>query len=132
MYSKLINRVHICKVIHVYISQINDNGVISFKSLFRDDTSRPLPLTGSDQIIAPYWADVDTRGIGQIFYRQSTDPNLLVRASREIQSALSLTHNVELKSLLIATWDIVGYYSGNTDKVHTCILVIKYVHHAMV
>ena len=104
---------HVC----MYILQVNDDGVISFNSPFGDDTPRPLPLSGSDQIIAPYWADVDTRGIGQIFYRQSTDPSLLARASREIQSALSLTHEVELKSLLITTWDIVGYYSGNSDKV---------------
>ena len=102
---------------HMFIIQINDDGVISFNRRFSDDTPRPLPLSGSHQIIAPYWADVDTRGTGQIFYRQSTDTGLLARASREIQSALSLTQDVELINLLIATWDGVGYYSRNTNKV---------------
>ena len=102
----------------MYILQVNDNGVISFNSRFSYSTPRPLPLNGSDQIIAPYWADVDTRTVGEIFYRQSTDPNLLARTSREIQSALSLTHDIELKSLLIATWDMVGYYLWNADKVY--------------
>ena len=107
----------ICIIRICYIIQVNDDGVISFNSRFSDDTPRPLPLSGTDQIIAPYWADVDTRGTGQIFYRQSTDPSLLARASSEIQSALSLTRGIELKSLLIATWDGVGYYYSNTDKV---------------
>ena len=67
--------------------------------------------------IAPYWADVDIRGTGEIFYRQSTDPNLLDRASREIQFALSLTHSIDIKNLLIVTWNAVGYYYQKTDKV---------------
>ena len=107
---------HTC--ISLYFSiQVNDNGVISFNNPYNVRTPLSLPLSGTDQIIAPYWADVDTRGTGQIFYRQSTDPSLLARASSEIQSALSLTRGVELKSLLIATWDGVGYYYSNTDKV---------------
>ena len=85
-----------------------------------------MPLSGSYKIIAPYWADVDTRGTGDIFYRQSTDPTLLARASREIRTALSLTYNIEIKHLLIATWDAVGYYYRNTDKVCTLILMTFY------
>ena len=100
-----------------YIIQVNDDGVISFNSRFSDDTPRPLPLSGTDQIIAPYWADVDTRGTGQIFYRQSTDPSLLARASREINTAFALSHNVTITNLLIATWSDVGYYYQNDDKV---------------
>ena len=97
--------------------QINDNGVISFNSQYNVRTPLPLPLSGTQKIIAPYWADVDTKGTGQIFYRQSTDPSLLARASREIKTALSLTYNIEIKHLLIVTWDSVGYYYRKTDKV---------------
>ena len=106
---------------------MNDNGVISFNSRFNVRTPLSLPLIGTQQIIAPYWADVDTRGTGQVLYRQSTDPSLLARASREIQTALSLTRNIEIKNLLITTWNAVGYYFRNTDKVyikaqsHVCI-----------
>ena len=105
---------------HMCIIQINDDGVISFNRRFSDDTPRPLPLSGSDQIIAPYWADVDTRGIGQIFYRQSTDPSLLSRASSEIQSAFPSSKNILINNLLIATWVDVGYYYHRYDKV--CIV----------
>ena len=99
------------------LKQVNDNGVISFNSPYNVRTPLSLPLSGSDQIIAPYWADVDTRGTGQIFYRQSTDPSLLARASREIQSAFPSSQNITITNLLIATWDEVGYYSENDDKV---------------
>ena len=91
--------------------------MISFNSRYNVRTPLSLPLSGSNQIIAPYWADVDTRGAGQIFYRQSTDPSLLARASREIQSAFPSSQNVTITNLLIATWDEVGYYFENDDKV---------------
>ena len=79
-----------------------------------------LPLNGTDsteQIIAPYWADVDISGTGQIFYRQSTDPSLLARATSEMQAAFPASENVTIQSLVIVTWDKVGYYNSNTDKV---------------
>ena len=65
--------------------------------------------------MAPYWANVDTRGTGKIFYRQSTDPSLLARATSEIRL---VSKNVTITNLFIATWDAVGYYSRKTDKVN--------------
>ena len=67
--------------------------------------------------IAPYWADVDIRGTGEVFYRQSTNSNLLARASREIENGLALTQSIEIEHLLIVTWNAVGYYYRKTDKV---------------
>ena len=98
---------------------MNDNGVISFNNPYNVRTPLSLPLIGTQQIIAPYWADVDTRGSGQVLYRQSTDPSLLARASREIQNAFPSSQNVNITNLLIATWDEVGYYFRNSDKVLT-------------
>ena len=38
-------------------------------------TPDPLPLDDDDYIvIAPFWADVDIRIGGEIYYRESTDP----------------------------------------------------------
>ena len=93
--------------------QVNDNGVISFDRVFNARTPLSLPLSGTQKIIAPYWADVDTRNIGQIFYRQSTDPILLTRASREIQGAFPSSQNIMIKNLFIATWVDVDYYNNH-------------------
>ena len=110
--------------------QINDNGVISFNSRYNVRTPLSLPLSGTYRIIAPYWADVDIREIGQIYYRQSTDPSLLARASREIQAVFPSSRNVTIRNLLIATWDDVGYYSQNDDKVCMSSLIrgIRVIH----
>ena len=58
-----------------------------------------------------------------MFYRQTTDPGLLSRASNELQAAFPMSH-VIVTSLLIATWDAVGYFDFNTDKVR--LRVIEY------
>ena len=103
---------------HYFIPvQVNDNGVISFDDPYNVRTPLSLPLSESDQIIAPYWADVDTRGAGEIFYRQSSDPSLLARANREIQAAFPASRNATIRNLFIATWVDVGYYSRRNDKV---------------
>ena len=97
---------------------MNTNGIISIDSPFTSHSARPLPLFGTNKIIAPYWGDVDTSGTGQIFYRQTTDPILLYRTSSQIQVAYPFSPNVTITNLFIATWDAVGYYYMQTDKVN--------------
>ena len=84
-----------------------------------------LPLSGTDKIIAPYWADVDIRGSGAIYYRQTTDPSLLTRATSEIRAAFPMSQNITIQSLLIATWYRVGHYIVSSDKVR-CFYNAKY------
>ena len=74
-----------------------------------------LPLNGNN-FIAPYWSDVDTSGTGQVYYRQTNNSILLARAANDIQS-VSLSENVAITNLFIVTWNAVGYYFSNTDKV---------------
>jgi len=92
---------------HSHLYQVYKIGAVIFK-----------PLNGSHRVIAPYLADVDLRGTGRVFYRQTTDPSLLARATSEIRAAFSNSQHVTIKHLLIVTWYRVGYYDGNFDKVH--------------
>ena len=78
-------------------------------------TSLPLSRT---RFIAPYWADTDLRGTGEIYYRQTRNPVLLARATNEIQRVFALYEDVIITNLVIVTWDNVGYYNYGTDKVH--------------
>ena len=82
-------------------------------------TPLQFPLRGDEKIIAPFWAAVDIRGSGQVFYRQSVEPSLLSRANSEIRSAFPMYQNVTVWSILIATWYKVGYYYQNFQKVST-------------
>ena len=97
---------------------MNTNGVVSLDRPSTSASAGSFPLSGTVKVIAPYWSDVDTRGTGQIFYRQSTDPSLLARASHEIGAAYSLSRNVAITHLFIVTWDAVGYFAYGTDKVY--------------
>lgn len=65
--------------------------------------------------MAPYQADVDTTGTGRVWYRITTDDALLAKATNDIRSLTRAS--VSPQWLLIATWDHVGYYLRQTDKV---------------
>jgi len=75
-----------------------------------------LPLR-NPRFIAPYWADVDIRETGEIYYRQTDNPVLLARATNELQTAFPMSQNLNITNLLIVTWDAVGYFSRGIDKV---------------
>ena len=97
--------------------QVNNNGDISFTRPVSTYTPQTFPLSGNLQLIAPDWADVDTRGTGSVWYRETTDTQLLARARDEIRAAFINQASFSPTSLFIATWDHVGYYSQRTDKV---------------
>ncbi len=82
---------------------LNNNGNISFDRGFSNYTPDPLNTTTVAPSIAPYWADVDTRPFngGAVYFNTST-PNQIV-----------------------ITWDRVGYYDQNTDKLASFQLVLR-------
>ena len=80
----------------------------------------PLPVNGKS-FIAPFWADVDLRGIGEVYYLQTTSPVLLVRANNEIRTAFINHQHENITNLFIATWDTVGYYPQKTDRVRLIV-----------
>ena len=82
------------------------------------------------KFVAPYQADVDTTKSGQVFYRQTTDPNLLQRATREIKASFLIPQNATVQSLVIVTWFRVGYRTFRdttankvSDILYTYVLV---------
>ncbi len=104
----------------VYIMQVNNNGDLSFTNGVPQFTPNPFPLTGTLQLIAPFWADVDTRGTGTVWYRQTTESQLLARARSEIEAAFVSQGSFSPAFLFIATWDHVGYYNRHAEKVGWC------------
>ena len=92
------------------------NGALSCYGKAPEYTSNPFPLDDNKVIIAPFWADVDTSRKGNVWYHESSDPDLLKRASKEILKVYPET-NFTAKCLFIATWDQVGYYNAATTKV---------------
>ena len=67
--------------------------------------------------MAPYWANIDIRGAGDVYYRQTTNRTLLAQVANNLQSGFPEYQNLTITNLLIVTWDSVGYYDMNIDKV---------------
>ena len=79
---------------------INNNGNISFVSPYPSFSSSPFP-SSSYNMIAPFWADVDTRdSAGGIVYYKVTPTSLIVK------------------------WEGVGYYPMHSDLKNTFQLII--------
>ena len=93
--------------------------MISFTAPVPTFTPEPFPIANR-YLIAPFWADVDTRGTGDIYFKETVNHTLLTRARNVIRRA---THQVvglsrfRPKWLLIATWYRVGHFDNHTDQV---------------
>ena len=107
--------------------QVNTDGALSFtkRSKYTDDE---FPVTNM-KLIAPFWADVDTRGIGNVTYRVTTNAELLWRANGDIGRTF-LDRTFLSSYLLITTWDHVGYYDAQSKKVkhvHPHVPIVLYI-----
>lgn len=91
---------------------------------------RPFPSPTDGSIIAPFLADVDTSGVGNIYYRHITDADdpTVLAINKDVNDANFMEFSnapFKAKMAVIATWDQVGYFHGHSDKVkytHTCTL----------
>ncbi len=88
---------------------VNNNGNVSFSGPLSDFTPSLFPISRA-AMIAPFWADVDTRN--------QTD-NLPVPFMNNVYLA-----NPDNKTVVV-TWDTVGYYNQHNDKQNTFQLVLK-------
>lgn len=110
--------------------QVNSNGVVSFETDVPNYANVPLPL--NFPMIAAFYADVDTTGTGRIFYRESQDVSDLQRASSDIRNHFAGFPEFEASSIFVVTWENVGYYPRNNDRVRTIcatylIFVVKHL-----
>ncbi|KAK3104489.1 hypothetical protein FSP39_003333 [Pinctada imbricata] len=106
---------------------VNTNGVLSFNEKFESYKTKPFPLDDSVPLIAPFWADVDTEEGGDIYYRISTDADLLDRASREIEAKV-LDDYFMATWMFIVTWVEIAFYDANEEgrlrrNTFQCVLV---------
>ncbi|RYY65243.1 MAG: HYR domain-containing protein, partial [Chitinophagaceae bacterium] len=84
---------------------VNNNGNLTFTSAYSSFSSTGFPFAGMP-MVAPFWADVDTRGNspvgcgGGVYYKN-------------------------FGTRFVVTWEAVGYYSGQCDKKNTFQVVIS-------
>lgn len=97
---------------------MNNNGVISFGSRVNQYTPDPFPLADGRSFVAPYWGDVDNVLGGDVFYRETTDPELLGLITKQINQYFP---DIPFTATwaFVATWEHVAYYGSTSNKVRS-------------
>ncbi|OWF44878.1 Sushi, nidogen and EGF-like domain-containing protein 1 [Mizuhopecten yessoensis] len=93
---------------------VNTNGAISFQKTLSQFTPAPFPLQDHRSIVAPFWADVDIRNGGTVWYRETTDPAILQRATDEIRLYNPDQSDFHASWVFVSTWDNVAFYGAST------------------
>ena len=78
---------------------MNTNGIISFLGAVSQYTPAPFSLGDNRRLISPFWGDMDTRNGGTALYRESIDPVLLDRATKDVRRGF-IDHKLLFLSLV--------------------------------
>ncbi|CAL8252359.1 unnamed protein product [Merluccius merluccius] len=93
---------------------VNNNGLVSFLREVSQFTPVAFPIAGDRRVVAPFWADVDNRRAGEVFYRESLDPVTLQRATSDIRTYYSEFPNFLATWVLVSTWHRVTFFGGSS------------------
>ena len=108
----------------IIIMQVKTNGVVSFGAS-STYFSRPLPLSSSDILIAPFWDDsnfVNAFIGGQVLFRLSDNQTLLNQVGSIIND--SLEYDFTPTMLFIVTWNRIPEFRGSSNIVSVKILLL--------
>lgn len=92
---------------------MNNNGVISFGVQVSQFTPEAFPLSDSRSFIAPLWADVHNGIRGDVYYRETMEPDILERASLDARKFFKNMGSFTATWVFIATWHQVTFYGGS-------------------
>lgn len=99
--------------LHLPHLQVNNNGVISFNVQVSQFTPEAFPLSDSRSFIAPLWADVHNGIRGDVYYRESSEPDILERATQDVRKYFKNMANFTATWVFISTWHQVTFYGGS-------------------
>ena len=109
--------------------KVNTNGVISFINEVRSYSPNPFPLAGQLRMIAALWTDIDTsRNGGRAYFRETTDADLLQRATNDVRSAFGALTQFTATWVFVATWHKVTYYGGSSSTPVSLCLFFYYLY----
>lgn len=99
--------------LHLPHLQVNNNGVISFNVQVSQFTPEAFPLSDSRSFIAPLWADVHNGIRGDVYYRESIEPDILERATQDVRKYFKNMRDFTATWVFISTWYQVTFYGGS-------------------
>ncbi|XP_042555612.1 sushi, nidogen and EGF-like domain-containing protein 1 [Dipodomys spectabilis] len=95
---------------------VNNNGVISFLKEVSQFTPVAFPIAKDRCVVAAFWADVDNRHAGDVYYREATDPAILRRATGDIRRYFPELLDFSATWVFVATWYQVTFFGGSTSS----------------
>ncbi|NXM70843.1 SNED1 protein, partial [Serilophus lunatus] len=104
---------------------VNNNGIISFLKEVSQFTPVAFPISKDRRVVAAFWADVDNRRAGDVYYRESTEQPILDRASKDIAQYFPEFPGFSAQWVFIATWYRVTFFGGSSfSPVNTFQIVL--------
>ncbi|XP_019369149.1 PREDICTED: sushi, nidogen and EGF-like domain-containing protein 1 isoform X3 [Gavialis gangeticus] len=104
---------------------VNNNGIISFLKEVSQFTPVAFPISKDRRVVAAFWADVDNRRAGDVYYRESKDQALLERATKDIGQYFPEVPEFSAQWVFVATWYRVTFFGGSSfSPVNTFQIVL--------
>ncbi|XP_055502008.1 sushi, nidogen and EGF-like domain-containing protein 1 [Leucoraja erinacea] len=104
---------------------VNNNGIISFLKEVSQFTPVAFPISNDRRVVAAFWADVDNRRAGDVFYRETKDPMILQSATNDIRRYFPELEEFTTQWAFVATWYKVTFFGGSTfSPVNTFQIVL--------
>lgn len=95
---------------------MNNNGIISFLKEVSQFTPVAFPIAKDRCVVAAFWADVDNRRAGDVYYREATDPATLRRATEDVRRYFPELPDFSATWVFIATWYRVTFFGGSSSS----------------
>ncbi|XP_047398620.1 sushi, nidogen and EGF-like domain-containing protein 1 isoform X14 [Sciurus carolinensis] len=95
---------------------VNNNGIISFLKEVSQFTPVAFPIAKDRCVVAAFWADVDNRRAGDVYYREATDAATLHRASEDVRRYFPELPDFSATWVFIATWYRVTFFGGSSSS----------------
>ncbi|KAM9249345.1 sushi, nidogen and EGF-like domain-containing protein 1 [Dugong dugon] len=95
---------------------VNNNGIISFLKEVSQFTPAAFPIAKDRCVVAAFWADVDNRRAGDVYYREATDPATLHRATGDVRRYFPELLDFSATWAFVATWYRVTFFGGSASS----------------
>ncbi|XP_036174838.1 sushi, nidogen and EGF-like domain-containing protein 1 isoform X2 [Myotis myotis] len=95
---------------------VNNNGIISFLKEVSQFTPVAFPIAKDRCVVAAFWADVDNRRAGDVYYREAADPTMLHRATEDVRRYFPELPDFSATWVFIATWYRVTFFGGSSSS----------------
>ena len=67
--------------------------------------------------VSPFYANVDIRGTGEVFYRVKSNDPIMGQVDGLIHNLCQFEMGYKSSNIIVATWDQVGHWDRGTSQV---------------